>query len=82
MNLTPLQNTSPVPETQDKLWTLASSPFLVVGEARVAADEIFLTWLGDGSPEAKLGLAPGTFPKTIRDALALMHPQGCSTLLN
>ena len=74
MNLTPLQNTSPVPETQDKLWTLASSPFLVVGEARVTADEIFLTWLGDGSPEAKLGLAPGTFPKTIRDALALMHP--------
>ena len=61
-------------ETQDKLWTLASSPFLVVGEARVADDEIFLTWLGDGSPEAKLGLAPGAFPKTIRDALALMHP--------
>ncbi len=69
-----MQNTSLVPETQDKLWILASSPFLVVGEARVADDEIFLTWLGDGSPEAKLGLAPGTFPKTIREAFTLMHP--------
>ena len=75
MNLTPLQNASPVSETQDKLWILASSPFLVVGEAHVAADgAVALTWLGDSSPEAKLGLAPGTFPKTIRDALALMHP--------
>ena len=75
MNLTPLQNASPVPETQDKLWILASSPFLVVGEARVAADgDLVLTWLGDGGPEAKLGLAPGAFPKTIREALALMHP--------
>ena len=74
MDSTLPQHASPVPAAQDKLWTLASSPFLVVGEARVAADEIFLTWLGDGSPEAKLGLAPGAFPKTIRDALALMHP--------
>ena len=75
MNLTPLQNTSPVPETQDKLWILASSPFLVVGEARVAADgDLALSWLGDGGPETKLGLAPGTFPKTIREALALIHP--------
>jgi DNA-binding NtrC family response regulator len=70
-----MQNISPVPETQDKLWILASSPFLVVGEARIAADgDLALTWLGDGYPEAKLGLAPGTFPKTIREALALMHP--------
>ena len=45
-----------------------------MGEARVTADEIFLTWLGDGSPEAKLGLAPGAFPKTLREALALLHP--------
>ena len=75
MNLTPLQNTSPVPETQDKFWILASSPFLVVGEARVTADgDLALTWLGDGGPEVKLGLAPGTFPRTIRDTLALMHP--------
>ena len=75
MNLTPLQTTSPVPETQDKLWILASSPFLVVGEAHVVADgDLILTWLGEGGPEAKLGLAPGTFPKTIREAFALMHP--------
>ncbi|MDS4069685.1 MAG: sigma 54-interacting transcriptional regulator, partial [Candidatus Competibacter sp.] len=54
---------------------LASSPFLVVGEACVAADgDVSLTWLGDVCPEDKLGLAPGTFPKTIREALVLMHP--------
>lgn len=75
MNLTSLQNAPPVTAAQDKLWTLASSPFLVVGEARVVADgDLILTWLGDGSPEAKLGLAPGAFPKTIRDAFTLMHP--------
>ncbi len=57
------------------LWALASSPFLVVGEARVAVDgTVTLTWLGDSDPEAKLGLAPDTFPKTIQEALALMHP--------
>ena len=69
---------SPITAEQDKLWILASSPFLVVGEARATDDEIFLTWLGDRSPEAKLGLAPGTFPKTIREALALMHPDDVS----
>ena len=75
MGLTPSQHPAPVREARDKLWTLASSPFLVVGEARVAADgDVFLTWLGDECPEAKLGLAPGTFPKTIREALVLMHP--------
>lgn len=75
MDLTPPQHAFSVPETQDKLWKLASSPFLVVGEARVTADgALSLTWLGDGGPEAKLGLAPGTFPATLQDALALMHP--------
>ncbi|MDZ7621484.1 MAG: sigma 54-interacting transcriptional regulator [Candidatus Competibacteraceae bacterium] len=69
------KHASQITEKQDKLWILASSPFLVVGEARVTADgDLALTWLGDVCPEAKLGLAPGTFPKTIRDALALMHP--------
>ena len=37
MDLTPLPNAAPVTAAQDKLWTLASSPFLVVGEARVTA---------------------------------------------
>ncbi|MFO1423494.1 MAG: sigma 54-interacting transcriptional regulator [Candidatus Competibacteraceae bacterium] len=49
-----------------------------MGEARVTDSEIILTWLGDGCPEAKLGLAPGTFPKTIQEALVLMHPDDAS----
>ncbi|MDS4026032.1 MAG: sigma 54-interacting transcriptional regulator [Candidatus Contendobacter sp.] len=70
-----MQDVSSVPEARNMLWALASSPFLVVGEARVAVDgTVTLTWLGDSDPEAKLGLAPGTFPKTIQEALALMHP--------
>ena len=79
MNLTPLENAVPVSETPDKLWILASSPFLVVGEARILPDgDLALTWLGNVDPETKLGLAPGTFPKTIRDALTLMHPDDVS----
>ncbi|MFO1419766.1 MAG: sigma 54-interacting transcriptional regulator [Candidatus Competibacteraceae bacterium] len=75
MDSTPSQHPAPVTEARDKLWTLASSPFLVVGEARVTADgDVSLTWLGDVCPETKLGLAPGTFPKTIQEALVLMHP--------
>ncbi len=73
------KNASRITEKQDKLWILASSPFLVVGEAHVTANgDLTLTWLGDRSPEAKLGLAPGAFPKTLQDALALMHPDDVS----
>ncbi|MCU0808751.1 MAG: sigma 54-interacting transcriptional regulator [Candidatus Contendobacter sp.] len=79
MNLTPLEHAAPIAETPDKLWILASSPFLVVGEAHILADgDLALTWLGNVDPETKLGLTPGTFPKTIRDALALMHPDDVS----
>ena len=74
MDITPLTTTCPIAEAQDKFWKLASSPFLVVGEVRVTDDDIFLTCLGDGCPETKLGLAPGAFPKTIREAFLLMHP--------
>ena len=70
----PSLKASRVTEAQDKLWTLASSPFIVVGEARVTGSGIGLTYLGDVAPEAKLGLAPGTFPKTIQDCIAMMHP--------
>lgn len=69
------KHASPITEKQDKLWILASSPFLVVGEACVTANgDLALTWLGDVCPEAKLGLALGAFPKTLQEALALMHP--------
>ncbi len=58
----------------DKLWKLASNPFIVLGEARVTGSGIDLTVLGDLPPEPRLGLAPGSFPKTIEAALGMLHP--------
>ncbi len=58
----------------DKLWKLASNPFTVIGEARVSESGLTFAWLGDIAPEKKLGLAPGTFPRTFEAALAMMHP--------
>ena len=58
----------------DKLWKLASNPFIVLGEARVTGNGIALTILGDLPPEPRLGLAPGSFPKTIEAALGMLHP--------
>ena len=57
----------------DKLWKLASNPFMVLGEARVTGSGVALTILGDLPPEPRLGLAAGSFPKTIAEALAMMH---------
>jgi transcriptional regulator with GAF, ATPase, and Fis domain len=59
---------------RDKFWKLATRPNAVLGEAHATASGIQLTYIGEGAPEEKLGLAPGTFPKTIDDNLALMHP--------
>src|SRR5271166_3715042 len=58
----------------DKLWKLASNPFTVLGEARVTGSDIALTVLGDLPPESRLGLAAGSFPKTIEAALGMLHP--------
>jgi transcriptional regulator with GAF, ATPase, and Fis domain len=63
----------------DKLWKLASNPFSVVGEARVTDQGITFNWLGDLPPETKLGLTPGTFPKTIEAVLAMMHVDDVQT---
>lgn len=62
-----------VDQARDKLWKLASSPFTVLGEARVARGAIALVPLGETPPETKLGMAPGTFPATIERAIAMMH---------
>jgi hypothetical protein len=64
-----------VAHAQQKLWQLASSGFSVLGEARVADDGIALSVLGDRDPESKLGLAPGSFPRSIEAAIPLMHPE-------
>jgi len=58
-----------------KLWKLATSQFMVLGEAHVVGDGIALVPLGETPPEPKLGLAPGSFPATTGDALAMMHPE-------
>ena len=58
----------------DKLWKLASNPFTVLGEAHVTDDGIAFTILGDLPPEPRLGLATGSFPKTIEAALGMLHP--------
>jgi len=60
---------------RDKFWKLATRPNAVLGEARATDLGIQLTYIGEGAPESKLGLAPGTFPKTIEDNVALMHPE-------
>ena len=65
---------SEVQAGHDKLWKLASNPFIVLGEARVTDSGIALTILGDLPPEPRLGLAPGTFPKSIEAALDMLHP--------
>ena len=59
---------------RDKLWKLASNPFIVLGEAHVTDGGIALTILGDLPPEPRLGLAASTFPKSIEAALEMMHP--------
>jgi transcriptional regulator with GAF, ATPase, and Fis domain len=74
MNEMRRQAAAPGIQSEDRLWKLASNPFVVVGEARVRDAGIELTSLGDLEPEIKLGLAPGSFPKTIQVALAMMHP--------
>jgi transcriptional regulator with GAF, ATPase, and Fis domain len=60
--------------TRDKLWKLGSNPFTVLGEARVISGGIALTILGDLPPEPRLGLAPGSYPRTIEAAVDLLHP--------
>jgi len=68
------QSAFQITDAQSKLWRLASNPFTVLGEARVIENGVTLTCLGDIAPEEKLGLAPGTFPGTVRDTIAMMHP--------
>src|ERR1035438_8071286 len=62
-----------VQSAHKKLWKLAANPFAVLGEVRITASGMDLTVLGDLPAESRLGLAPGSFPRTIEAALALMH---------
>ncbi len=60
---------------QDKFWRLASSAFSVLGEARLIDGVVQLTSLGDTRPEVKLGMAPGMYPKTLEEAISMIHPE-------
>ena len=59
---------------REQLWKLASNPFLVLGEARVTDHGIALNIFGDTLPEPRLGMAPGSFPKTIEATYDRLHP--------
>ena len=67
------------PHTHDKLWKLASNPFTVIGEAQILEEGISFDPLGDIPAEKKLGLAPGTYPKTLEASMAMMHPEDIPT---
>ncbi len=58
---------------QDRLWKLAANAFSVLGEVRVTEDGIEQQFFGD-SPEAKVGLAPGSVPKDMEKFMDMIHP--------
>ena len=58
---------------QDKLWKLAANAFSVLAEVRVTEDGIEQHFFGD-SPEAKVGLVPGSVPKSIERFMDMIHP--------
>jgi transcriptional regulator with GAF, ATPase, and Fis domain len=67
------------PPSDDKLWKLACNPFVVVGEASLSPSGMSFRVLGDMPAEAKLGLAPNTFPATIEAVLGMMHADDVPT---
>jgi DNA-binding NtrC family response regulator len=58
----------------EKLCKLGSNPFTVLGEAHFTANGIVLTILGDLPPEPRLGLAAGSYPRSMEAALKMLHP--------
>ena len=65
---------SEVKSGQDKLWKLAANAFSVLGEVRLTEDGLEMEYLGDAAPEAKIGLLPGSAPRTLKELVAMMHP--------
>ena len=58
---------SEVESGKDKLWKLAANAFSVLGEIRVTKDGLEMEYLGDAAPEAKIGLLPGSAPRTLKE---------------
>ena len=60
---------------QGKLSALAADPVSVLGEVRITQDVATLAVCGELSAESRLGLAPGSFPRTVGAALSLVHSE-------
>ena len=58
----------------DRLWKLAANAFSVLGEMRVTKKGMLLEFLGDGPHEEKVGLKPGTLPRTVDELMLMIHP--------
>ncbi len=59
---------------KDKLWRLAANAFSVLGDARVTESGMEMSFFGDAPPEAKVGLLPGSAPRSLEKLVAMMHP--------
>jgi len=70
---------SEVQSGRDKLWKLAANAFSVLGETRMTEDGIEQHLFGD-SPEAKMGLAPGSVPKDVYKFMGMIHPDDVRSL--
>lgn len=62
-----------------KLWKLAANTFSVLCEVKISENGMHIEYLGEVPTEEKLGLLPGTAPKTIEATIAMMHPDDVET---
>jgi transcriptional regulator with GAF, ATPase, and Fis domain len=67
---------------QDKLWRLAANAFSLLGDAHVTEGGIELDFFGEGPHEEKLGLAPGSLPRSLEQLIAMMHPEDTQPYLH
>jgi transcriptional regulator with GAF, ATPase, and Fis domain len=63
---------------QDRLWKLASNAFSVLGQAHVTEHGIEQEFFEEDF-EAKIGLAPGTVPKSMDKFAEMIHPDDVAT---
>ena len=59
---------------RDKLWLLAANAFSLLAEIHITENGMEMIFFGDEPPEEKIGLRPGTIPRTIEELMLLIHP--------